>query len=68
MDYTEWNLNLIESMADTISPWWDVYAEGSAAILDEIQNKILTSLDALASQVKGMLDQNSPHLTQYYDY
>jgi hypothetical protein len=52
--FTEWNLELIESMVDTMTSWWDVHGESLVDILDELRNTILKSLDALASQVKGM--------------
>ncbi len=53
--YTEWNLELIRSMADTMSLWWVLYTEKSASAIGDLEAMVLSLLDGLISQVKGIL-------------
>jgi hypothetical protein len=54
VEFTEWNVELIESMVDTMAPWWESHAERSADTLVELQKTILKLLDGLMSQVRGI--------------
>jgi hypothetical protein len=51
--YTEWNLELIESMVDDMSRRWDHLNEGFEKTFDCIEDAINTEVDKLAAGVKG---------------
>lgn len=52
--FTEWNLELINSMVNTMSSRWDTYTKMSAALIGDLEIKILASVDRLISQVEGI--------------
>ncbi|CZR67592.1 uncharacterized protein PAC_17491 [Phialocephala subalpina] len=50
--FREWNQDLIDSMVDDMSSWWNLYADMSIANVADLENQILGLLDGLISQVK----------------
>lgn len=52
--FTEWNLELINSMVNTMSSRWDTYTKMSTALIGDLEIKILGSVDRLISQIEGI--------------
>jgi hypothetical protein len=53
VEYTEWNLQLIERMVDDMSPWWVTLNEEFVESLEDVNTIVTGGLDALVSEVKG---------------
>jgi hypothetical protein len=56
--FTEWNLELINSMADTMSSRWDIYTEMFATVIGDLKLSILGLVNKLISQVEGILPED----------
>ncbi len=57
---TDWNQEFINPMVNTMSSWWNLYVEMSAASVGELETTILGLLDELIAQVEGILPRSLP--------
>jgi len=46
---------LIDSMVDSMLPWWVLYGDKLTVAAGELETRILGLLDGIISQVKGIL-------------